>query len=186
MTRTFVAAASIAAILTTTMHAAGRRGDMTSAQAAPAMCVANASLALSHVRPVDPALSASLHEGLQRSATLAALVERIEASDGIVFLLGGRFLRLERAICLRGGMSHAFRVIKIMVETGLGDRTIATIAHELRHAVEVLDDSRAVNLSTVEQLYERIGFRVAAGVYETLDAQSAERQVYRELSRCKL
>src|SRR5437660_1552957 len=182
MTRTFVAAASIAAILTTTMHAAGRRGDMTSAQAAPAMCVANASLALSHVRPVDPALSASLHEGLQRSATLAALVERIEASDGIVFLLGGRFLRLERAICLRGGMSHAvtaarpFRVIKIMVETGLGDRTIATIAHELRHAVEVLDDSRAVNLSTVEQLYERIGFRVAAGVYETLDAQSAERQ----------
>src|SRR5438874_2620791 len=107
MTRTFVSAAAIAAVLTTTAQAAGPRNEGTRGQVAPAMCVANASLALSHLRVVDADLSASLHEGLQRSATLAALVERIEASDGLVFLLGGRFLRLDRGLCLRGGMSHA-------------------------------------------------------------------------------
>ena len=53
-------------------------------------------------------------------------------------------------------------------------------------AVEVLDDSRAVDRASVELLYERIGYRVSANVFETSDAQTAERQVYRELSRCKM
>ena len=191
MARTYVSAAAIAAILTTAAHAAGPAGDASRDQAGTAMCVATASLSLTHVRAVDPTISAALHEGLQRSPSLAALVARIEASDGIVYLISGRFLRLERGMCLRGGMSHAvtaarpFRVIKIMVETGFGDRTIATIGHELRHAVEVLDDSRAVDRASVELLYERIGYRVSANVFETSDAQTAERQVYRELSRCK-
>src|SRR5438067_6328464 len=180
MARTYVSAAAIAAILTTAAHAAGPAGDASRDQAGTAMCVATASLSLTHVRAVDPTISAALHEGLQRSPSLAALVARIEASDGIVYLISGRFLRLERGMCLRGGMSHAvtaarpFRVIKIMVETGLGAGPIATIGHELRPGAEWLADWGPADRAGVGRLYERIGYRVSAGVSERGKGRRAE------------
>src|SRR5437764_5249479 len=100
------------------------------------LCFATAAASSPRIRSFDPAIATALQEGIRRSPALAALVERVEASDGIVFLFGGPYRKLDRGLCLRGGMSHAvtiahpFRILRINVEAGLGDRTIVTIAHE--------------------------------------------------------
>ncbi len=82
-------------------------------------------------------------------------------------------------------MAGGFRIIRIGIDARGRDATIAVLAHELRHALEVLDQPAAVDASAVNALYERIGVRVAAGLYETDAAQTAERRVVRELGRCK-
>lgn len=92
---------------------------------------------------------------------------------------------------LRGAMSHAvyttaaFRVIRSLVAPGAGDVTIATLGHELRHAIEVLEDSGAVDVASVDLLYERIGRRTRTGVYETRAAQQTGDRVMDELVRCR-
>ena len=149
------------------------------------------SAPLVRVRAVDPAIGSALQEGVRRSPTLAALVQRIDDSDGLVYLFGGPVRRLSKGICLRGGMSHAvkqvppYRIITITVEARRGDYTIATIAHELRHAIEVLDAPEAIDRASVGRLYERIGYLVSPGINETEAAQTAGHQVYRELARSR-
>jgi hypothetical protein len=58
---------------------------------------------------------------------------------------------------------------------------VATIAHELRHAAEVLEDPAVRTAADVTALFERIGYTVYAGVLETTAAEEIERTVAREL-----
>jgi len=181
-------------VLAATLAAASMQSGVATADdsvAAPPSVCAAAAAPFWRVRATDPELASALAEGVRRSATIAALVERIEASNGLVFLFRGPVYRFDGRTSVRGAMSHAvtvappFRVIRIKVDTRLGDRTIAVIAHELRHAVEVLDAPEARDRWSVEALYERIGYRVEKGLYETSAAHDAERDALRELSRCK-
>jgi hypothetical protein len=186
-----VSAAAIVAMLAAAAQPAGAAAhDVARARSAPA-CVVNDVVSSSHIRVVDPSLADALHEGLQRSPTLAALVGRIEASDGLLYVIGGPFRKANKGLTLRGGMSHEitiarpYRMLRITIQSGRGDGTIATIAHELRHALEVLDHAEVVDLNGVTRLYERIGIFVTTGLYETDAAQAAEWQVWRELAGCK-
>jgi hypothetical protein len=179
--------AATIALITAAMPASG--GTRERGAATAPMCVAPVPAPLTHVRPVTQALSGLVQDGVRRSPTLAALVDRIEASDGIVFLQSGELRRA--GVRVRGGMTHAVtkttyvRIVRISIESEHGDATIGTIAHELRHALEVLDDAGAVDRHTVGLLYTRIGYRVGPGRYETDAAQTAERQVIHELGRCR-
>jgi hypothetical protein len=151
----------------------------------------SSSLPFLHVRPVDESLAAPLRTGVRRSQTLSSLVDRLEQLNGIVYLFPGAVRRPSQDVVLRGGLSNdvktagAFRVLRILVQPGRGDLTIATIGHELRHAVEVLEAPDAVDLDSVARLYERIGFAVRRGIYETTAATTAERQVFDELRQCR-
>jgi len=98
----------------------------------------------SRVRALTPPVEAALWLGVRRSPTLARLVDQIDRSDAIVYIdsgvlhprIGGR---------LRGGLSHqivagpTFRLLHVVVLTMPGDEMIVTIAHELRHAIEVIE-----------------------------------------------
>jgi hypothetical protein len=64
------------------------------------------------------------------------------------------------------------------------DQAIASLAHELQHAVEVMGDEQVVNETTLISLYKRIGQPSTAAVasgWETIAAQEAGYQVRREL-----
>ncbi|HEY3886296.1 MAG TPA: hypothetical protein VGL62_13865, partial [Vicinamibacterales bacterium] len=63
------------------------------------------------------------------------------------------------------------------------DDTIALVAHELRHAIEIADASEATDQSGIERLYRRIGRPSGPHAYETDAAIATQRQVRRELSR---
>ena len=60
---------------------------------------------------------------------------------------------------------------------------IATVAHELQHAVEVIEDESVKDERSLVALYKRIGqpSRAANSGWETTNAQQTGYQVRREL-----
>ena len=138
------------------------------------------------LRPQDPRSVQALKEGAARSTTFRALVNRIEASDLIVYLavtptlkssLSGALTWMTRA----GG----FRYVRASISNELTfDQMIASVAHELQHAVEVVEDASVTDERSLVALYKRIGQPSrAAGPsgWETLAAQRTGTQVRREL-----
>ena len=94
------------------------------------------------VRNQQAHVAALIRAGVERSATFRGLVERIDASDGLVFVADGRCGHGVRA-CLRTSLTLAgpSRLLHIAVEVGRNERqVISLIGHELQHALEVLDE----------------------------------------------
>jgi hypothetical protein len=93
------------------------------------------------IRPLDPSVEALLAEGYQRSATLLRLADDLARTDGIVYIQSGRCpipgLRacLLHSIKATGSVRYVW--IRIRPE-GDPDTLMASIAHELQHALEVL------------------------------------------------
>lgn len=138
------------------------------------------------IRPQDQRLTDLLQAGLSRSATLRALVNRIEASNVIVYVtlsplmkpsLAGKLTWMTRA--------GEFRYLRASINAELAsDMMIATLAHELQHAVEVIEDDRVVDQRSLVELYKRIGRPSSSAVpagWETVAAQEAGLRVRREL-----
>jgi hypothetical protein len=141
------------------------------------------------LRPLECRLAAAIADGLTRSATFRQLVERVGALNGIVYIHLQPYVNPETKRVLDGALSHAVttagahRLLHVMVGAAQGDRPICVLAHELQHAIEVLETPDVLTENAVDQLFERIGTHVYAGVVETQAALDAERAVSRELAR---
>ena len=139
------------------------------------------------IRPQDPRLVDLLRAGVARSATLRAIVNRLEAGNLIVYVSLSPTLRSSLAGKLtwmtRAG---AFRYVKATINTEQSaDQMIATLAHELQHALEVSDDDAVSDQRSLLELYKRIGRPSVSGIsagWETAAAQETGHQVRRELS----
>jgi hypothetical protein len=141
------------------------------------------------VRTTDRQLRGLLEEGMRESATLRALVDRLNTSDVVVYLqcdrappagIDGRLTFVSNV----GG----FRYVVVRVGWRLGrDRQIAIVAHELQHAVEIAETPSIVDAASLAREYHRIGFvkshAYADGVaFDTRAAMQAGAQVMRELT----
>src|SRR5690242_4621969 len=128
------------ALLTTSAYAAGPSGEV-------------------RLRPQDDRLEKVLKEGAARSTTFKALVDRIEASNVIVYIA----LNPQMKSSLSGMLtwmtrSGQYRYVRASISTDLtSNQMIATLAHELQHAVEVIDDETVVDEKSLVALYRRIG-----------------------------
>ena len=128
----------------------------------------------SRVRASHPRLVKLLVEGGERSATLRALVARLDASDLIVHIQAG-----PPGHGLAGAMQFvaatAFtRYLRVTVRTDLpAFELTALIGHELRHAVEVADSSVIRNESSFRQYYETQGRPTQRGGTVTFDTHAA-------------
>jgi len=164
----------------------GRAG----AQSDPArkQCAAQQNVPI-QLRPLDCRLTAAIADGLTRSATFRQLVERVGALNGIVYIHLKPYVNPQTKRVLDGGLSHAVtmagahRMLHVMVGAAHGDRPIFILAHELQHAIEVLEAPDVSTEDAVDQLFERIGTHVYAGAVETQAALDAERAVKREFAR---
>jgi hypothetical protein len=138
------------------------------------------------IRMMDARLTTLLANGLTRSATLRALVDRLDASDVIVYVsltplmhsrLAGRLMWMSD--------TGEFRYLRAQISTELNaDQMIATLAHELQHAVEVSEDRAVTDQRSLVKLYQRIGHpsRVSlSSGWETAAAHETGLQVRREL-----
>jgi hypothetical protein len=125
--------------------------------------------------------------GLQRSATLQQVVKRIGELEGIVYVVSAVNVRPGKNHVLLAALAHdvtvagTTRILRIVVGHNYGDAAVATIAHELHHATEVLKDPGVRTAADMTTLFERIGRPVYAGVWETTAAQDIERTVEQEL-----
>lgn len=134
------------------------------------------------IRTDNALLRELVRDARERSATFRRLTDEIQATDGIVYL--------ERMKCgrhVRACLAHAVtvvgpnRVLRVMVSpTELGIDAIALMAHELRHAMEVLSDPTVRSRPAMFFLYQRIGsWRGSA--FETEAAIATELAVRREM-----
>jgi hypothetical protein len=152
-------------------------------RAAPLTAAAVLDAPTRHVRAVGRIVPGLLRTGFTESRTFAALLARLERSDVLVYVedvprlpgaLDGRLLMLPPAHGVR------YRRIQIALHGSPHD-CIATIAHELRHAIEVADASTVVDQEGLAALYRRIGVDHGHDLYDTIEAQEVGRQVLREL-----
>ena len=138
------------------------------------------------IRPQDPRLVLLLRQGVERSATLRALVDRIEASNVFVYValsplmksnLSGKLTWMTRA--------GDYRYLRATINTEQNaDQMIATLAHELQHAVEVIEEELVSDQRSLQELYKRIGRPSVSGIgggWETDAAQQTGLRVRKEL-----
>ena len=138
------------------------------------------------LRPQDPRLEKVLKEGAARSTTFKALVDRIEASNVIVYIALNPVMKSNLSGMLTWmTRSGDYRYLRASISTDLAsEQMIATLAHELQHAVEVIEDESVVDEKSLVALYKRIGHQnsnVAPTRWETTAAQETGFRVRREL-----
>ncbi len=139
------------------------------------------------VRPQDARLVELLRSGVHRSPTLRNIVRRLEAGNLIVYVLLTPNMRASLAGKLTWmTRTGPFRYVRATINTEQSsDQMIATLAHELHHALEVSDEEQVIDQRSLMSLYKRIGRPSASGAiagFETVAAQETGFQVRKELS----
>ena len=134
------------------------------------------------VRVEDPNLSSLVRRAIDQSATFRGLVEAIQARDGIVYVIRGRCGHYVRAcLLLWMGAAGPNRMLRVVVySSSQADiETMASLGHELRHAIEVLTESNVTTGAGMFNFYRHSG--AVQGVFETQAAIAAGDAVYNEL-----
>src|SRR5207248_5678551 len=111
-----------------------------------------------HVRATEPQIAALIAAGVMASETFRRLVETLDQSDVIVYVLPKM-----RRPGLRGYLGHGVtatgghRYLRIAIDMhGTPARLISLLGHELQHAVEVASDPGARDEDSVERLFARL------------------------------
>ena len=96
---------------------------------------------MSHVRSHYEPLRALIARAVEQSPTFRRMAETINASDGIVYVEPGVCKHGVRACLVKVTSAGGQRFLFVKVDIGRADRKlIASIGHELQHAVEVLSN----------------------------------------------
>jgi|SRR5262245_3630013 len=116
--------------------------------------------AISRVRSEDPLLSAAIVQGATRSTTFRRLIEAIDATDGLVYVMEGKCGQ-GVAGCLHMSLEIAGtnRLLRILVtpRRAPGCELIALIGHELQHAFEALSNPNIKTGFALSSFFHRIG-----------------------------
>jgi hypothetical protein len=136
------------------------------------------------VRSSVPRIAALLTEASARSNTFRGLVASIENTDGIVYVEPGRCKHGVRA-CLSLSITAAgrYRILRVMIDLATDMVALmATIGHELRHALEILTEP---SVRTTEQAYLFYAREAPTSrdVFETRAAIQTGLAVEREIAR---
>jgi len=155
--------------------------------AAPARVQAGST---QRVRSSSPYLKLLITSGVERSPTFRDIVERLETSDLIVEVECGRFT--SSMLAGRTALLAALPGVRyVLVEVGCplsSAPALATIGHELRHALEIATARWVVDDETLALFYTQIGFPNRAakmasyGQFETSDALDAGERPSRVVS----
>ena len=136
-----------------------------------------------HIRATVPALADALAAGVRDSPTLKALVDRIEASDLLVYLTFDHRPAASTAghiawMTAAGGRRYVRLAVNPRYERW---QRIAILGHELRHAVEIAEAVSVTDQRSLERLYRRIGFSSGERSFESAAAIAAGQQVHEEM-----
>jgi hypothetical protein len=139
-----------------------------------------------HVRP-NPDLRALVDEAARRSPAIRELLERLETLDVIVYIRTRAFAQSDldgHVGLLAASRGHRYLVIELSFARP-GVSQMATLGHELFHAVEIAGEPSIVDARSLAAFYARIGTRTGdwAGrqTFETAAAADAGKRARREL-----
>lgn len=116
-----------------------------------------------HLRPQGARTSFWLREVMRGSPTARRLAERLEQSDVILYLDVSHGLDQRVSACLTWLTDTAtHRIVRATFRPELTTlQAVALLAHELAHAVEVVEHPEVRSAPALLALYERIGHRTA-------------------------
>lgn len=138
------------------------------------------------VRPYDGKTATLLVEGLERSTTMRAIVDRLEQLDVIVYLEMQPALRKKLAGTLTWlAATEANRYVRISLNPEMmHDSLIAALGHELQHALEVAEAPWVVDPASLQAYYEKNGMSTARHIngWDSLAARVAGYDIRRELA----
>ena len=160
-------------------------GALVCACAAPS---AAATQPAARLRSTNATILQLLKEGAERSTTFRSLVNAIEHSTGIVYVEFGycAFGHLNGCLLPFIAVSHGDRYLRIVVTPDQNrrshDQFLALVAHEMRHALEVLEHTEVVDVATMEAMYKKVGTPLTGQTgHETSAARAAGDAVLAEL-----
>ena len=147
------------------------------------------SVPFARVKAVNPVQRALLRHGYDRSATFRQLIADIEGSSWMVFVQTGRCPEKTSLACLLHfvGQFDGSPYVRVIVnqEQRHPDNVIASLAHELRHALEIIQAVNVHSAADVRDLFRRIGWvsvkTPEVETYETKQAVDVGEAVRREL-----
>jgi len=150
----------------------------------PASAPAAEDASVARIRSTDARILQLVQLGVERSATLRALVHSIDTSDGIVYIEPGQCQNGVRACLLHSVIiAERYRILRVLVNPRHSDRDLlASIGHELQHAVEVLNVRSIDSWLGMFNFYAREGMRIG-GAFETHAAIQAGLAVRREVGK---
>ena len=137
------------------------------------------------IRPNDLRSANLLLQGLQRSATLRSLVDELDDRDVIVYVEMQPRLRTGLAGRLTWiTATPKFRYVRISWNPDIGtNAAIATLGHELQHALEVAREPSIVCATTLEAFYRKHGIDMRShNGWDTIAARDRGDAVRRDLS----
>jgi hypothetical protein len=125
--------------------------------------------ALVRVRSENPSIAALIGDATAWSATFRGLIETIAATDGLVYVEDGKCRNSVRAcLVLSVKVAGPFRLLRVLVNRrGKVDCDLmASIGHELQHAIEVLSDPHVKDMHSAYSFFEHEG-PTGSGRFET-------------------
>ena len=129
-----------------------------------------------HLRPVTPDLRALTTRAAERSAKVRELIEQLDQSSVIVYLRHRIFgpATVDGHIGLLSASStHRFLVIELARDRSELTQ-MATLAHELHHALEIAGEPSVVDVPTLMRFYTRVGSALQPmGVTMTFETRAA-------------
>jgi hypothetical protein len=107
------------------------------------------------VRSSHAYLRAMIDQAVARSSTFRRIVDAIEATDGIVYVEHGDCKHGVRAcLVLDVTVAAGYRILRVIVDARQPDWDVmASVGHELRHALEVLEDPGLADTPSVYLFY---------------------------------
>ena len=134
------------------------------------------------VRTADPTLAIAVRDGIRQSATFQRLAQQIATLKGIVYLEPGRCYESMRSCMFLDVVSAgSFRMLFVRVDPLQEPLAVTeSVAHELQHAVEVLQAPDVRTRVAMTSFYRRYGRRIS-GHFETDEALKVAETVRTEL-----
>jgi hypothetical protein len=135
-----------------------------------------------HVRAVVPVIGPLIARGIEHSVTFRELVAAIDASDSNVYVKKGSCRHTVRACLVAVTAAESARFVWVTVDVHTADaELISRIGHELRHAIEVIEQPAVRDNDSMFFLYKRIGTHLAGSTIETNAAMVADHRIREEL-----
>ena len=140
----------------------------------------------SRVRTEDPDIAQAIAQAMEWSDTFRRLVEAIGRTDGVVWIRQGRCPATFACLLTYLEVAGPHRLLLIHVDPRQrGDRLMASLGHELQHAVEVLGSSARSSAGVYYFFQSYADAHRVGGTFETNEAIRAERAVSREVARAR-
>ena len=139
-----------------------------------------------HVRG-DDTMRRFIDEAARRSPAIREWIDRLQQMDVTVYVRMTVFSRRDlegRVALLSTAGSHRYLVIELAcLRTEIAQ--MATLGHELFHAIEIAEEPSVVNAESLAAFYTRIGVKTGDGgglrTFETGAAAAAELRARRQL-----